>query len=47
MNAKEKSRLDEAQRKAQEALAKRRKADTNKMRMICAMEADKLRERLK
>lgn len=47
MSTKEKVKLDKAQAAAVEALQKRKKSDTNKMRAICAMEADRLRERLK
>lgn len=43
----QKTRMDQAQRQAQEAIKQLKKTDTAKMRRICAMEADRLRERLK
>lgn len=47
MSSTDKNKLDDAQKRAVQVLATRRKTDTEKMRRICAMEADRLRERLK
>lgn len=48
MTEKERARLDRAQRIALEAAKRKRsKRDTDKMRNLCAEQADALRERLK